>query len=367
MPIKKFTVSRDDTVYEAWPDVILTPGGRLVAVFAECTHHLDRDYTRINHTHSDDRGRTWSAKQPLFPELRRKDPKDEYWNCPRISRLSSGKLLALVDRNRKGISTTTWFCESEDDGETWSEPRPFPVIMGRVPDKLLELRHGPYAGRWVVAGQGSKRVGEERVWQIFCHYSDDQGASWTGPVEVAAVQRLKLCEASVLELPEGELVCLMRENSNIGLDVHKAVSNDGGESWGEVGTLPIPACHRPVAGLLGSGKVMITFRLKHGGMKAWGRGQQNFMLAVTDPRSCLAEAREKAWCRLMPVDYDRSPDADCGYSGWVQFPDGEIFIISYIVDDAPLGQIRGYSLTEEDICLGDPAPGPGTRKFDATA
>ena len=27
MNIKKYTVSRDDNIYEAWPDIVLTDGG----------------------------------------------------------------------------------------------------------------------------------------------------------------------------------------------------------------------------------------------------------------------------------------------------------------------------------------------------
>ncbi len=43
--IEKFTVSRDDSIYEAFPDVALAVSGRLVCVFAECTHHSDRGYS----------------------------------------------------------------------------------------------------------------------------------------------------------------------------------------------------------------------------------------------------------------------------------------------------------------------------------
>ena len=53
----------------------------------------------------------------------------------------------------------------------------------------------------------------------------------------------------------------------------------------------------------------------------------------------------------MPLDYDRSPVSDTGYSGWVQFDDGEIYVVNYIVDDAPNGQIRGYSLRLEDFSV----------------
>ena len=45
--IQKFTVSNDPAIYEAWPDVALTDSGKLVCVFSECTHHGNRDYTRI--------------------------------------------------------------------------------------------------------------------------------------------------------------------------------------------------------------------------------------------------------------------------------------------------------------------------------
>ena len=65
--LKCYTVSRDDAIYDAWPDVALTPAGRPVCVFAECTHHADRGYTRMMFTVSDDRGRTWAPKEPASP------------------------------------------------------------------------------------------------------------------------------------------------------------------------------------------------------------------------------------------------------------------------------------------------------------
>ncbi len=63
--INKFTVSRDDSIYEAWPDLVLTESDRLICVFSECTHHKDRSYTRIVMCESTDRGRTWGGKEPL--------------------------------------------------------------------------------------------------------------------------------------------------------------------------------------------------------------------------------------------------------------------------------------------------------------
>ncbi len=96
--IQKFTISKDDSIYEAFPDVTLTQSGRLVCVFSECTHHSNRDYTRIMRTTSEDHGRTWSEKQPLSEALRGNPKVDPYWNCARISTLSDGRLVAVADR-----------------------------------------------------------------------------------------------------------------------------------------------------------------------------------------------------------------------------------------------------------------------------
>ena len=82
------------------------------------------------------------------------------------------------------------------------------------------------------------------------------------------------------------------------------------------------------------------------------RGAQNFFGAVADRESVLAESREESSVRIIPLDYDSSPKADLGYSGWIQFPDGEIYIVNYIVDDAlDKGQIRGYSLNPGEFII----------------
>ena len=64
-PVATFTVSRDDSIYEAWPDLLLTPSGRLICLFWEGTFHTDRRYSRVMLTESDDRGRDLDAETPV--------------------------------------------------------------------------------------------------------------------------------------------------------------------------------------------------------------------------------------------------------------------------------------------------------------
>jgi sialidase-1 len=394
--IQKFTVCRDDEHYLAFPDLALTRSGKLVCIISECTHHGNRDYTRIMLTTSTDRGRTWTPKRPLTEPLRGNPAKDPFWNCPRLTALRDGRLVAVVDRiagrdEGVGGEQSNWLWFSADEGETWDGPHATPA-HGIVPDQLIELK----SGRWILSahtklradvGNGSgqwwerrprrdlatiepppvaaktplphpvpqpptdRGVRSEPVWTERCWLSDDQGKTWSNAKTIASVPELMLCEGSIVELPAGELVCFMRENSFQGLDGYKSISRDGGATWAGPYRFPLPACHRPVAGMLQNGQVLITHRFMQGG-KGWvGFWTQNLFAALTNVESCLAPTRNGASARILPVDFDRSPHSDTGYSGWVQFPDGEIYIVNYIVDDAPKAQIRGYSLTLADFLL----------------
>ncbi len=344
--IEKFTVSNDKSVYEAWPDVVLTDSGKLVCVFSECTHHGNRDYTRIMLADSIDRGRTWSKKRPLTEGT---GGQAYYYNCARISRLADGRLAVIVDRipfesgERRNDLAVNCVYFSADDGESWSAPVETP-LCGIVPDKLLELANG----RWIISAHYAV---EERLAQ-FLRYSDDRGGSWSEPVLVAADPVLNLCEVSILPMGGDVLVAFLRENSFKGYDCKKAISRDNGESWGPLIDFPRPGCHRPVAGHLRDGRILITYRFMHGGRGWLGSWTQNFFAALTDAESVTAGSREEASVRIMPVDYDRSPKSDLGYSGFAQFDDGEIYVVNYIVDDAvDKGQIRGYALRPEEFYL----------------
>ena len=143
MSIRKFTVSRDDSVYEAWPDVVLTDGGKLICVFAECAHHLDRTDARIMICESTDRGRTWSAKKPLTE----KGTKTEFFNCARISKLRDGRLAILCDKvfGHENEKAEQYLWLSDGEGTHWGTPLRLP-FCGIVPDKLHQLK----SGRWIL-------------------------------------------------------------------------------------------------------------------------------------------------------------------------------------------------------------------------
>lgn len=341
--MQKFTVSRDDSIYEAWPDVVLTNSGRLVCVFSECTHHGDRNLARLVYKISDDRGRTWSDKYFLTEQGKR----DAFYNCARISKLSDGRIVIICDfneneKNIRNMRLHIWF--SSDDGDNWSVATEIPA-RGIVPDRLLELS----SGRWLVAAHHpSPETG--KLTEYICH-SDDKGESWSEQRILASDPNYNLCEASMIEVAPDTVIAYMRENSFQGWDCFKAISYDGGITWEGVYNVPLPGCHRPTAGILNDGRILITYRFMQGG-KGWlGNWTQNTFGALMPPESAVAIKRGEQSARIFPIDFDRSPVADMGYTGWVQFDDGEIYMANYLVDDAPKAQIRASSFRAEEFLL----------------
>ena len=335
MAIQRFSVSNDDGIYEAFPDLILTNGGKLICVFIECINHGNRNNNRIVIRESHDRGRTWSAKKPLTEICDHANSFD----CPRISKLHDGSLVIVCNKlHRDGSKIYLW--RGDPEGESWSEPYICP-FRGNVPDKLLELKNG----RWILAAQttdGSQL--EQYLW-----YSDDQGKTWSERVTVAADKRYELCEVSILEYDNNILVAFLREESCEGYDMMKVISYDNGETWSEVYNLPLDAGLRPVAGFLNDGTtVMVTYRYRP---CCYFHSATNVFAGFLRKEDLLKVHRQEHEVRIMPLDYDRNTVPDLGYTGWVQFADDEIYVVCYIMDDSDKAQIRGYSFYPEDVVL----------------
>lgn len=375
MPVEKVTISRNDQHYECFPDVAMTPGGKLICVYAERDNHSAFVYSNIVTRSSSDRGRSWSDRQVLI-----EDTVDETtgkvikWNCPRIQCLSDGRLLIICDsfpspRSREETFTdfplSFWW--SEDNGETWDGPHATEVY-GVMPGRIIELP----SGAWLLSAEvRAKVLGGAEIGNLTqrAFRSEDQGKTWQGPYIVGQSPEYELCEGTVLLLPSGELVCYMRENTRIGISAIKAISYDEGRSWEGHFRTPMDGCHRPVAGMLPSGKLMVTYRYQQGGKSGdpplgpvgWKRlppaeqrevtsyFARNTFAYVESVESALAHDIKEQGGIILPLDHDRSPMADGGYTGWVVLDDGRIFCVNYVMDDAPMCQIRGYWFSETDF------------------
>ena len=340
-----FTVSRDDEMYEAWPDLVLTDKGKMICVFTECAHHIDRAESRVMITESLDLGKTWSKKRPLTEKTSR----GNHFNNAKISNLRDGRIAIICDRaveddgSESSACIYLWIGDSE--GENFGEPRIYP-FSAIVPDKLRQLK----TGRLIIsAANANTETGklEQYLW-----YSDDGGDTWSDRVTLAADPRYNLCEVCILEREDGVLVALLRENSFEGYDIMKAISYDGGKTWDGVYRTPMVAGHRPTGGFLRDGRVLVTYRFVPAYTEVAGSvslGLHNIFATLLRGDELTRKERQGTYFRTMPLFYDKHEKPDTGYTGWVELDEGDIYIVYYIKDDADKAQIRGCRFNLSDI------------------
>jgi hypothetical protein len=220
--------------YEAFPDLCRCANGDLLCVFyAGYTHvSLPRpelpNGARVCTVRSTDDGRTWGPAQVAA---------DTPWDDrdPSLACLGNGTLLCNwftyyggYQEPQPGRPThfkELWLAASRDHGLSWTEPRRIPVTEDHVwgtSSPIVELAAGPLL--WPVYRECQNPL---RAWSAMLR-SVDGGQTWSGPHWVDEANPDN-DEPAALELPDGRVLCLMRNNG--GDSMWWSESRDGGLTW----------------------------------------------------------------------------------------------------------------------------------------
>lgn len=351
--MQKLTVSRDDGVYEAFADISQALDGTLVCTYRESMAHAPWPFSRIVVRRSGDGGYTWQPKQVV---IEKNDEAGEgRLNCSRITACRDGTLLLVVDFYVPGRD---WLVDpvenllfrSRDAGRTWEGPVETGVTDGIVPS-IKELSNGD-----LLIGVTRQRSADGRLSGLkeeqTVYRSGDGGRTWEGPSVVPAQPNLRLNEGDFAELDDGTVVCYMREDGER-FTGWKSTSDDGGCTWSEAFRSQMHSClGRPSVGRVRSGEIVVTYRF-------CSAVSTSLALYVETPAEAVRRgdpnpndyATDYHQARFAFLDNDRSLHPDSGYSGWVQLPGGDLYVVNYITDDAPRAFIRGYIVSRRDWFL----------------
>lgn len=399
MAIERFTIARDDEVYEAFPSLCRTRAGRVILVYRESNGHVASQYCRLILRRSDDGGLTWSERR-VFVDEDHSSGTLTTWNCPKIQQLNDGRILLLCDRydyppgewghGMGNAHIVLWF--SDDGGDSWSQARPT-TVAGICPDVVTQLPDG----RWLLPTNVYHEKTGQCLQQIAT--SDDGGETWGSPALMCTDLDYRLAEVSIIRCADGELIAYLREESGRQRPIQKMISGDGGESWeGPYDTLNVAAHGMPIAGVTHDGLVMTTgryalqsnWRVDMNAQTMQRRldrrtivvprvpANEDFVARITERPGTVFTADEVIMAGgcgtvhtfafieplesalepgvneqkglLLPLDLDRSNlGADSGYTGWVETEPGRFLLVNYINDDAPMAQIRGYRFGLDDF------------------
>lgn len=333
--VRNSIVSRNDLVYEIHPDIVRTKSGKIICIYRESDSHDPREFSTLVYRVSLDGGNSWGERK-LLADSRGKDRKYDCLKCPRISQISDGRVVIICDMlpDYESPKTTpiapSFLWWSDDDGETWSEPQAT-SIRGIVPDKVSETPGGALR-----TAAHYHLPNKERI--IATYRSEDGGKSWQDPVPIFIDKDNKYAptEPSIVKMGDNTLVCYLRSKTPSGL---KCISHDDGRTWeGPYPTL-MPNVHgRPAAGVLKSGKILVTYRY---------RNKESFFGYLESQESALSTKESKQNGRLIAIAHQSRGGA--GYTGWVQLPSEEILHVGALEKDARKYYIEAHRFWERDI------------------
>ncbi|WP_243547333.1 sialidase family protein [Pseudodesulfovibrio tunisiensis] len=235
-------VDRRPGQYLCFPDIVRAADGRLIVAYNEFDKHVGARRRLILKT-SRNNGHAWSA--PRYLDVTNS-------HCPRFTLLRDGQLM-LIDDNRPTIH------RSADNGEHWAS-HPGDGFRHGLPDRCMELG----ADRLLCTGHIHRGTAahpavRQPPTEQMAYASTNQGRSWSALSVIAHDRNLMLCEGSLCALPDGRILCIMRENSFVYEPMYLCESRDQGHTWSDPVPTPLIG-HRPTLGLTRSGKLLCTYR-----------------------------------------------------------------------------------------------------------
>jgi hypothetical protein len=178
---------------------------------------------------SSDGGATWGSEQVLFAATGSYEYRQ---GIPRV--LASGRVALALYRRDTSDHLFAEYAYSDDNGATWSTP--VNVTNGfhanaAVGDDVVEIPSGPHAGRLVMSMYGSSTFPATRF-TIRTSYSDDGGATWTAQSQPAGlIGGANSVESTMQVLDDQSIYMTFHTEDGVPTDVYYTRSFDGGFTW----------------------------------------------------------------------------------------------------------------------------------------
>jgi hypothetical protein len=140
--------------------------------------------SRLYVLRSADRGATWT----LLPH-----PRPNGWVTPGYDQMEEGRPISLGGPKVLMLARTAeghlWELRSDDDGQTWTEPQPTPMVHSYTPPMLFHLSDGKTLASFhhnrFTPTPGALGNGHDRS-ELWVSLSQDEGVTWSEPHFVLA-------------------------------------------------------------------------------------------------------------------------------------------------------------------------------------
>ena len=232
------TVIEHDTSepdYNSFPGLGIAQNGTIFIGYTKTTTHVSQDGNLVYRL-STDGGDNFGTETTLFDYVTDGESVD-FWNAPRITTLRDGTMIMSLGKRelQSAVVDGIGFCTSTDNGSAWSSitqitGTQFTEFAGEG-GGIIELANGdllyPYYGR------DTGDAADRRSCALMRLPSGSSTWQFDGVVADGPADGLDYTEPGIVQLDNGDIVMLIRENGGIstGKDCYKTVLANGSSTW----------------------------------------------------------------------------------------------------------------------------------------
>jgi len=215
-----------DKFYDAFPLFVQT-NNTVKLYYRHGTSHAGNDGLIIEKT-SRNGGRNFSTPDTLLS-----DPGIDVRNISGGVTSTNRIVLFVLKYNANTYSgVSQGYIYSDDEGKSWSAYQQLPTNKHSF--------YSPY-GKMIAIGEGKlmqASYGSDgpNNYSTYVMISEDNGTTWSVPIQVAASTTIKYCEASYAYLDNDVIIGLIRDD-RWGSAFHQVKSSDNGRTWSEQGQI----------------------------------------------------------------------------------------------------------------------------------
>lgn len=304
-------------------DFITLKDGRILFIYSHFIGTSGSDFGNaiLTSRYSADQGQTWTKDDEKIVE------QEGQMNVMSVSllRLQSGEIALFYAMKNSASDCTPYMRISGDEAKTWSNA--IRCITDRTEyfvlnnNRIVQLKNGrllmPVSLHFSPGGVWGPKSGKGT---IYSYFSDDNGKSWKGSLEVSNPDSVTLQEPGVIELKNGDIFMFIRTDKGV---QYTSYSKDKGETWSAVepSNIKSPLSPASIARIPSTGDLLM----------AWNNN------GVTQNRTpfniAVSKDEGKNWSHLKTIEDD--PDGWYCYTA-IHFTDKHV-LLGHCAGNRPKG------------------------------